>query len=158
MTTDAMPPQSVVDALAAMRKPCPEQPGATEKSRHWSKCIGGCRGAGTVPAHPWLWEKCTKPCHFYLPDCGLCRENGDCDGSGTRVRRAETVTMPEWFAMARESGWQVYLDSSPRGCEVIVYLDDKRLSLVVGNAGEEQESLLRVLYAAEQAERKAGLP
>ena len=52
------------------------------------------------------------------------------------------------LAAARSRGWQVYLDSSPRGCACVIYKDDARLSSGQDDAGRERETCWRALYTA----------
>ena len=95
--TTTMTTQAIVNDLAARTKPCPSCKGyRIDKGGSEGPCFM-CKGTGTVPAFPWLWEECRglwvdfqrEKVHKSSPYYGCC------DGSGQRVRRVETVHLEE---------------------------------------------------------------
>ena len=138
---DAMTPQAVVDALAAMTKPCPNYTDPQTRE-HWPSCPA-CNGTGTVALHPWLSEECVGhwthqetgehigPTMDYLqPWRGLKENHGKsvsyiqrhgtwcCQGSGQRVRRGETVHLEEVLVGIKAANWCYIIRSFPQGSSV----------------------------------------
>ena len=192
MTTDAMTPQALVDALAAMRKPCPNY--TDPKTReHWPSCPA-CNGTGTVALHPWLSEECVGhwthqetgehigPTMDYLqPWRGLKENHGKsasyiqrhgtwcCQGTGQRVRRAETVRLEEvlkvavhsddhfvlWHSVKSEEGTTAGARDSGNPHIRRLWIAQFRKLHVWSENSDPLLAALRALYAAEQALRKA---
>ena len=162
--SDPMPPQQVVDALAAMQKPCEGATLPTHPS--WdTKCpvVGcACKGTGTVPAHPWLSEEC--PYQHGRSGCQNPLElalGPRCNGSGERVRRAETVTarMLREGCMAAGVTLQITIEASG-SCEALCSPEGFNGQALadregVGVGDDPIEAALRALLAAEQARKVA---
>ena len=176
MTTDAMTPQALVDALAAMTKPCLEPRGEEHK-----ECMS-CDGTGTVLAHPWLSEECVGhwtheetgehigPTMDYLQPWHGLEENHRksasyiqrhgtwcCNDTGQRVRRVETVHLEELFEVTS------FLEVRKRHWADKRVPDEKRVPDYVAtcewlpgpvDGATPVLAALRALYAAEQAKRK----
>ena len=151
--------QAIVDDLAKRTKPCEcschgESVGPFGErigSGHTGDCSPlPCKGTGTVPEFPWLWEVCPGRSGFperdwhlravmdsrFIPPC--------CNGSDQRVRRAETVTVDD-VAQGRFHVEVAYIPSRKRW-EAWIWLVPGVQDFGVGQSSSE--AALRALHAA----------
>ena len=142
--TTTMTTQAIVNDLAARTKPCPSCKGyRIDKGGSEGPCFM-CKGTGTVPAFPWLWEECRglwvdfqrEKVHKSSPYYGCC------DGSGQRMRRAETVHLEEGL---EEVGGTTGFTRTDAGWLCTFYLGGGK---TIDGVGEScGEAFFRALYA-----------